>query len=148
MNYEVNDTSDYHLYDLDTLGWELTVCNALDPQHSPCRRVLKRNDSYGHLLYDHLDRFIPMRSLQKIIEIGGGYGYLTRDFLNRSNLMQTKMNIRSALPTLKRCPGLFNPGLSAVLSQIFLNLILRINSGILCWQGQVARMDMKSSATL
>jgi hypothetical protein len=91
MNYEVNDTTDYHLYELDTLGWELTVCNALDPQHSPCRRVLKRNDSYGYLLYDYLERFIPMRSLQKIIEIGGGYGYLTRDFLNRSNTMQATM---------------------------------------------------------
>jgi len=91
MRYEMNDTTDYHLYELDTLGWELTVCNALDLQHSPCRRVLTRNDSYGHLLYDYLDRFIPMRSLQQIIEIGGGYGYLTRDFLNRSNLMQATM---------------------------------------------------------
>ncbi len=73
---------------LDTLGWELTVCNALDPDVSPCRRVLKRNKSYGHLLYDFLDRFIPMPSLQKIIEIGGGYGYLMRDFLDRNRSLQ------------------------------------------------------------
>lgn len=91
MHYEVNDTTDYHLHELDTLGWELTVCNALDPEQSPCRRVLKRNESYGCLLYDYLERFIPMRSLQKIIEIGGGYGYLARDFLNRSKTMQATM---------------------------------------------------------
>jgi len=88
MNYEVNDTTDYHVHELDTLGWELTVCNALDPGDSPCRRVLKRNDSYGHLLYDYLGRFIPMSSLRKIIEIGGGYGYLMRDFISRNNTMQ------------------------------------------------------------
>jgi hypothetical protein len=91
MNYEVNDTTDYHIHQLDTLGWELTVCNALDPEDSPCRRVLKRNDSYGRLLYDYLDRFIPMCSLQKIIEIGGGYGYLMRDILNKNNAIQATM---------------------------------------------------------
>ncbi len=91
MNYEVNDTTDYHIHKLDTLGWELTVSNALDPEDSPCRRVLKRNGSYGRLLYDYLDRFIPMHSLRKIIEIGGGYGYLMRDFLSRNNSMQATM---------------------------------------------------------
>lgn len=91
MNYKVNDTTDYHVHELDTLGWELTVCNALDPGDSPCRRVLKRNDSYGHLLYDYLGRFIPMQSLRAIIEIGGGYGYLMRDFLNRNETMQATM---------------------------------------------------------
>ena len=91
MDYERNDTTDYHIHGLDTLGWELTVCNALDPDDSPCRRVLRRNDSYGHLLYDYLSRFIPIRSLRKIIEIGGGYGYLMRDFLNRNNTLQSTM---------------------------------------------------------
>ncbi len=91
MNYEVNDTTDYHVHELDTLGWELTVCNALDPEDSPCRRVLNRNDSYGHLLYDYLCRFIRMRSLRKIIEIGGGYGYLMRDFISRNDAMQATM---------------------------------------------------------
>jgi hypothetical protein len=91
MRYEMNDTTDYHVHELDTLGWELTVCNALDPQDSPCRRVLKRNDSYGHLLYDYLSRFVPMQSLQTILEIGGGYGYLMRDFLSRNKAMQPAM---------------------------------------------------------
>ena len=32
-----------------------------------------------------------MRSLQKIIEIGGGYGYLMRDFLDRNPVLRTTM---------------------------------------------------------
>lgn len=91
MNYEMNDTTDYHLHKLDTLGWELTVCNALEPEDSPCRRILKRNDSYGNLLYDYLGSLIPLGSLRKIIEIGGGYGYLMRDFLNRNKTLQATM---------------------------------------------------------
>jgi hypothetical protein len=98
MDYEINDTKAYHIDHLDTLGWELTVCNALDPDASPCRRVLKRSDSYGHLLYDFLGRFIPMRSLRKVIEIGGGYGYLMRDFLDRdSDLQATMLDISPSL---------------------------------------------------
>ena len=31
MKYEVNDTTKYHIYELESLGWELTVCNALEP---------------------------------------------------------------------------------------------------------------------
>ena len=71
---------------MNTLGWELTVCNALYPEKTPIRRVLARNDSYGHLLYEYLNQFIPMKNVKKIIEIGGGYGYLMKDFLdcNRS----------------------------------------------------------------
>jgi len=88
MTYEMNDTTEYHINELETLGWELTVCNALEPENSPCRRILKRNDSYGHLLHDYLGRFIPLESLHNMIEIGGGYGYLTRDFLARNAALQ------------------------------------------------------------
>ena len=91
MDYEINDTRRYHSERLDTLGWELTVCNALDPEGSPCRRILRRNDSYGHLLYDFLERLIPVTSLRKVIEIGGGYGFLMRDFLNRNRSLQATM---------------------------------------------------------
>ena len=91
MDYEINDTRSYHICNLDTLGWELTVCNALDPDTSPCRRILKRNNSYGHLLYDFLGRFIPMQSLKRVIEIGGGYGCLMRDFLDRNDTLQAVM---------------------------------------------------------
>ena len=91
MKYEVNDTTKYHIYELESLGWELTVCNALEPAGSPCRLILKQNTSYGHLLYDYLCRFISMNTLHHMIEIGGGYGYLTRDFLDRNNTLQATM---------------------------------------------------------
>ncbi|HPL62435.1 MAG TPA: class I SAM-dependent methyltransferase [Syntrophales bacterium] len=86
-----HSTRDYHLRDLKTLGWELTVCNSLQPQDSPCRAVLKRGNSYGNLLYDFLDRLLPMESVGKVLEIGGGYGYLMRDFLNRNSRLQACM---------------------------------------------------------
>jgi len=86
MEYTLNTTKAYHINQLNTLGWELTICNALYPEKTPLRRVLARNDSYGHLLYEYLNRLIPMKNTKQIIEIGGGYGYLMKDFLdcNRS----------------------------------------------------------------
>ena len=80
MKYSLNTTKAYHTDQLNTLGWELTVCNALYPEKTPIRRVLARDDSYGHLLYEYLNQFIPMKNVKKIIEIGGGYGYLMKDF--------------------------------------------------------------------
>jgi len=91
ITYGINDTTDYHISGLETLGWELTVCNALEPENSPCRRILKRNDSYGRLLHDYLGRFIPMGSLCNVIEIGGGYGWLMRDFLDLNTSLQAAM---------------------------------------------------------
>jgi hypothetical protein len=80
-NAEYYSTREYHLHGLQALGWELTVCNALSVEESPCRKLLKKEGSYGELLYAFLDRFIPMEKLRRIIEIGGGYGYLMRDFM-------------------------------------------------------------------
>jgi len=82
MKYILNNTKAYHTDQLNTLGWELTVCNALYPEKTPIRRILTRNDSYGHLLYEYLNRFVPMKNIRKIIEIGGGCGYLMKDFLD------------------------------------------------------------------
>ena len=82
MKYILNNTKAYYTDQLNTLGWELTVCNALYPEKTPIRRILTRNDSYGHLLYEYLNRFVPMKNIRKIIEIGGGYGYLMKDFLD------------------------------------------------------------------
>jgi len=83
MTYQVHSTRDYHTGGLDTLGWELTVCNALHPEGSPLRKILRRNASYGALLSDYLERFIPMDKVKRVIEIGGGYGVLMRDLLER-----------------------------------------------------------------
>jgi hypothetical protein len=81
--YRINDTSDYHLNYLDTLGWELTVCNALEDALSPCRSVLSKKITYGNLLFDFLNSKIRMDTVSSLLEIGGGYGYVMRDFLKK-----------------------------------------------------------------
>lgn len=83
MTVYVNDTSGYHQGPLETLGWEVTVCNMLHPANSPCRKVLQKADSYGNLLYDFLKDHIPVHAIEKIVEIGGGYGNLMEDLLSR-----------------------------------------------------------------
>jgi len=87
----LSTTDVYHRGDLNTLGWELTVCNSLYPTDTPVRRILERNASYGHLLYDHLGRFMPLEELGSILEIGGGYGYLMKDFLTRNSKFRACM---------------------------------------------------------
>ena len=86
-----NSTADYYQSGEDSLGWELTVSNALYPENSPCRKVLKKAASYGDLLYDHLSLFIPMGKIQNVLEIGGGYGYVMKDFLIRNPFMKATM---------------------------------------------------------
>jgi hypothetical protein len=89
--YIVNSTKSYHTEHLSTLGWELTVCNALYPEGTPVRKLLSRNGSFGHLLYDYLGQFFPMEKISKVLEIGGGYGYLMRDFLDRNGSLSACM---------------------------------------------------------
>ena len=88
---KLHTTTDYHLFDLKTLGWELTVCNALTPTQSPCRSILKDNASYGSLLYDFMNRLCNLEKDLHVLEIGGGYGYLMRDFLNRNPSLRVTM---------------------------------------------------------
>jgi hypothetical protein len=88
---KLNSTADYYKSGEGSLGWELTVSNALYPLDSPCRKVLKKAASYGELLYDHLSLFIPMGSLRSVLEIGGGYGYVMKDFLIRNPYMTATM---------------------------------------------------------
>jgi hypothetical protein len=90
-NYHINDTVSYHRDGLKTLGWELTVTNALEDASSPCRGVLDKNGSFGELLFDHLKALIPLKSCSSVIEIGGGYGFLMRDFLLRDNFKKAAM---------------------------------------------------------
>jgi hypothetical protein len=91
MTFKINSTKEYHMNRLNSLGWELTVCNALYPENTPIRTMLSRNDSYGHLLYDYLSQWIPMEKIKKVIEIGGGYGYLMKDFLDRNKSLEPCM---------------------------------------------------------
>ncbi len=81
MGYTLNTTDSYHINDLNSLGWELTVCNALYPQNSPCRRVLQTKASLGVNLYRFLEKLIPIKEIHNILEVGGGLGYLMHDFL-------------------------------------------------------------------
>ncbi len=94
MSYRLNTTENYHAHELVTLGWELTVCNALYPENSPCRKILKTNASLGVSLYRFLEKYIPFRAVRDILEIGGGMGYLLRDFLELNpNLRATALDI-------------------------------------------------------
>jgi len=94
----LSTTEAYHRQEIDGLGWELTVCNSLHPAGTPMRRVLEKDASYGHLLYDHLSRFMPLMDMTSILEIGAGYGYLMKDFLERNpGLRPCLMDISPAL---------------------------------------------------
>ena len=91
MDCILSTTTDYHVSSLTSLGWELTVCNALYPEETPLRELLRSNDSYGHLLYDYLDRLAPMEKIRNVLEIGGGYGFLMKDFLGRDKTLNACM---------------------------------------------------------
>ncbi|OPY74961.1 MAG: hypothetical protein A4E64_02074 [Syntrophorhabdus sp. PtaU1.Bin058] len=90
-DYTLNSTKAYHVDKLNTLGWELTVCNALHPEGTPLRKIITRDDSFGHLLYDYLGRYMPMEKITRVIEVGGGYGYLMKDFIDRNRVIRPVM---------------------------------------------------------
>lgn len=81
MSYYLNTTDEYYLHDKDSLNWELTVCNALQPEESPCRKILEKNASFGCQLFHFLNNLFALGGLKTILEVGGGFGYLMRDFL-------------------------------------------------------------------
>lgn len=89
--YFLNKTDYYHKYRLDSLGWEVTISAMLENPQSPCRSILKRGDSFGNLLYDFLSKVISMDAIGRIIEIGGGYGWLMRDFLRRNSKLSATL---------------------------------------------------------
>ncbi len=88
---KINDTASYHREEMKSLGWELTVCNMLEDALSPARSVLRRPGTFGELLFSFLAARVPCESLQSICEIGGGYGYLMRDFLSLKNFNRAAM---------------------------------------------------------
>jgi len=91
MNYFINSTANYHQQDLNSLGWELTVCNSLEPVNSPCRKILSSPHSFGEHLYSFLKEIIPVDEIRSVLEIGGGMGYLMRDFLMLNPRLRAKM---------------------------------------------------------
>lgn len=98
MSYYLNTTAEYYLNDKDSLNWELTVCNALQPENSPCRRTLHADGSFGFHLFHFLGDFIPFDKVQSVLEIGGGFGYLMHDFLTCApHLKATMLDISQHL---------------------------------------------------
>ncbi len=91
MKYFINSTADYHQHDLNSLGWELTVCNSLEPVNSPCRKILSSPLSFGEHLYNFLKSLVPFDDIHSVLEIGGGMGYLMRDFLFFNSSTRAKM---------------------------------------------------------
>ena len=91
MNYLLNTTEDYHVNNLNSLGWELTVCNALYPDSSPCRNVLLSKESFGVQLYHFLEKLIPLHEVHNVLEVGGGLGYLMHDFLSLNPALSATM---------------------------------------------------------
>lgn len=89
--YTLNSTNDYHVNQLNSLGWELTVCNALYPEKTPIRKMLAMDDSFGHLLYGYVSQFVPLEGIRNVIEIGGGYGFLMKDFLDKNRSLRAHM---------------------------------------------------------
>jgi len=111
MNYLYHSTEAYHREAIRTLGWELTLCNALEPLDSPCRKLLRNPASYGELLYDYLAQYFPSQKPQRIVEIGGGYGFLMRGFLGRQNFAKVLMVDISPLLIEKQRDTLRNDGI-------------------------------------
>jgi hypothetical protein len=91
MTYYLNTTDEYYLHDKNSLNWELTVCNALQPAESPCRKALQMNSSFGFQLFHFLDKFFPFSKLNSILEVGGGFGYLMHDFLTLAPYLRATM---------------------------------------------------------
>lgn len=91
MNYFINSTADYHQQELKSLGWELTVCNSLEPVNSPCRMILASPYSFGQHLYNFLNGIIPLDEIRTVLEAGGGMGYLMRDFINLNPRLRAKV---------------------------------------------------------
>ena len=63
----------------------------LEDPRSLCRSILKKSATFGNLLYDFLEGLIPMETIHSLMEIGGGYGYIARDFLRRNKNLRAAM---------------------------------------------------------
>jgi hypothetical protein len=87
----LSTTDGYHKHELDSLCCELTVSMMLEDPRSLCRSILRKSASFGDLLYNFLAGIIPMESLHSFMEIGGGYGYLARDFLKKNSNLRVIM---------------------------------------------------------
>jgi hypothetical protein len=103
MSFYLNQTEHYHKNDLKNLKWEVTVCNCMEPRTSPVRQVLAKNCTYGEQLVDYLFHFIPQKQCKRIMEVGGGYGFVMRDLLrNVPGVKATMVDISPAMITFQQ----------------------------------------------
>ncbi len=103
MSLFVNSTERYHREEMDSLGWELTVCEMLARPDSPCRRILREPRSFGSALNAFLSKFIAWEGVSTVLEVGGGYGSLMRDLLaERPGLHATMLDISPFLLARQR----------------------------------------------
>lgn len=114
MDFTVHSSAAYHRQELRTLGWETTLCNTLADHRSPCRMALNIKDSYGNLLFDYLAGLFSFERISHLLEVGGGYGWLMRDFMRRKPFQKvTMIDISPYLldqqqRSLKGSPGSFS----------------------------------------
>ncbi len=102
MVHKINDTSRYHREELDTLGWEATVCRYLESAGSPCRKLLTEDGTYGEHLVSFLEQQIGIsRRIKTVLEAGGGDGFLMRDLLK--SLPHLKPAMLDISPVLLAC---------------------------------------------
>jgi hypothetical protein len=103
IKHYLNTTKDYHEHKLDSLVWEITLSVMLEDPRSLCRTILRKGDTFGNLLFDYLSTVVPMGRIRRLIEVGGGYGYLMRDFLRRNKeLSATLIDISPVLLAQQR----------------------------------------------
>lgn len=85
------------------LKFEVTVCNSMEPEDSPIRQILLSNGTYGEHLAAYLLDFIPQKNCNKVLEVGGGCGFLMRDLLGHSpGINATMVDISPAMMSHQR----------------------------------------------
>jgi len=82
MTIQINSTEDYHINEIESLGWELTVCNMLQDEESAARSILKKDQTFGKHLIDFLKKNIKIKKVKNVLEVGGGYGYIMKDIID------------------------------------------------------------------
>ena len=58
---------------------------------APAAMSYRKKCSFGDLLYEHLASHISLNAVSSILEIGGGYGFIMRDFLRRRGTLKAAM---------------------------------------------------------
>jgi hypothetical protein len=77
----INDTTEYHLSDAASLGWEQTVSECLKDIDSQYMSALKTRRTYGDTISELFRENKLLKTGDRILEVGGGYGRLAERVL-------------------------------------------------------------------